>query len=53
MCRYRTEFSLWVIGAASMIVSTDLRNMSAFQKETLLSTEMLAIHQDPMGISGG
>lgn len=52
-CRYRTEFSLWVIGAASMIVATDVRNMSAFQKETLLNAQMLSIHQDPLGISGG
>ena len=50
---YRTEFSLWVIGAASMIVSTDLRNMTDFMKETLMHKEMLAIHQDPMGIAGG
>jgi|EP01043_Picozoa_sp_COSAG02_P045045 alpha-galactosidase len=53
ICRYRTEFSLWVIGAASMIVATDVRNMSEFQKETLLQTQMLAIHQDALGISGG
>ena len=36
-----------------MIVATDVRNMSAFQRETLLNTQMLAIHQDPLGISGG
>ena len=50
---YRTEFSLWAIGAASMIVSTDLRNMSAFMKATLMDAEMLAIHQDALGIAGG
>ena len=50
---YRTEFSLWIVAAASMIVSTDLRQMSSFMKATLLNTEMLAIHQDSMGISGG
>lgn len=53
VCRYRTEFSLWVMGAASMIVATDVRNMSAFQKDTLLNDQMLEIHQDPLGISGG
>jgi hypothetical protein len=42
-----------VIGAASMIVSTDLRNMSSFMRATLMDAEMLAIHQDAMGISGG
>lgn len=88
---YRTEFSLWTIGAASMIVSTvrtrlvcvvlfpqkpnvyqdrlgtnkrklrtnrrfypqDLRDMSDFMKATLMNKEMLAIHQDSFGISGG
>ena len=50
---YRTEFSLWVLGAASMIVSTDVRDMSPFMRATLLHKEMLSIHQDPMGISGG
>ena len=50
---YRTEFSLWVIGASSMIVSTDLRNMSTFMKETLMDAQMLTIHQDEMGIAGG
>ena len=50
---YRTEFSLWTIGAASMIVSTDLRDMTDFMKETLMHKDMLAIHQDSFGISGG
>ena len=50
---YLTEFSLWVMGAASLIISTDVRNMSSFMKNTLLHKEMLAIHHDPLGISGG
>jgi len=50
---YRTEFSLWTMGAASMILSTDPRNMTAFMRSTLLQNEMLAIHRDPLGISGG
>ena len=50
---YRTEFSLWTMGAASMILSTDPRNMTAFMRSTLLQKEMLAIHRDPLGISGG
>ena len=50
---YRTEFSLWSIAAASMILSTDPRNMTDFMRETLLHPEMLAIHADELGVSGG
>jgi alpha-galactosidase len=50
---YRTEFSLWVMGAASLIVATDVRNMTTFMRSTLLHEEMLAIHHDALGVSGG
>ena len=39
--------------AASLIVSTDLRNMTDFMRSVLLHKEMLAIHHDELGISGG
>ena len=41
---YRTEFSLWVIGASSMIVSTDLRDMSMFMKDTLMNKVFKMMH---------
>jgi alpha-galactosidase len=50
---YRTEISIWTIAASSMLVSTDLREMSPFMKETLLHTEMIAIHQDSLAKPGG
>ena len=50
---YHTEFSLWVMGASSLIVSTDVRDLSPFMRNVLLHKEMLAIHHDALGISGG
>ena len=30
---YRTEFSMWSIAASSLIVATDIRNMTDIMKE--------------------
>ena len=30
---YRTEFSMWVIGSSSLIVASDVRNLTSLQKE--------------------
>jgi len=50
---YRTEFSMWVIAASPIIVATELRNMTAIQREILLNNEMIAVHQDKLGKAGG
>jgi alpha-galactosidase len=42
---YRTEFTMWAIGAAPLVVSTDIRNMSNATREILLHEEILAINQ--------
>jgi hypothetical protein len=34
---YKTEFSLWAVASAPLIVAADVRNMSALQKEILLN----------------
>jgi len=49
---YITEFSMWVMAASPLIVATDLRNMSSIQKQILLHTEMLALHQDKLAQAG-
>jgi hypothetical protein len=36
-----------------MLVATDIRQLTPFMKEVLLSKEMLAIHQDPAAKPGG
>ena len=46
---YRTEFSLWSLGASSLIVATDVRNMTDIMKEVLLNTEIIAVNQDKLG----
>merc|ERR1711871_367406 len=50
---YRTEFSLWAISSAPLIVATDLRKMSPIQKEILFQKELIEINQDEMGQSHG
>jgi len=49
---YKTEATLWTIAASPLIVATDLRNMSAIQKEVLLNKELIDIHQDRLGLAG-
>ena len=49
---YRTAFSIWVLGASPLMIDADIRNMSAFQRETLLHKGMLAIHSDPLARGG-
>jgi hypothetical protein len=41
-----------VIGASPLIVDSDIRNLSSFQRGTLLHEEMLALHHDPGGVGG-
>jgi len=43
---YRTEFAVWSITQSPMIVSTDVRNMTAVMNETLLNQELVEIHQN-------
>jgi alpha-galactosidase len=43
---YQTAFSLWTLAASPLIVDADVRNLSDFQRRTLLHPEMLAIHHD-------
>ena len=49
---YRTAFSIWVVGASPLVIDADIRNLSAFQKETILHDEVLALHHDRLGAGG-
>ena len=49
---YRTEFSMWCLMAAPLIVATDIRNLTDIMKEVLFNKEMIAINQDPLGKGG-
>jgi hypothetical protein len=50
---YVSEFSLWVIVASPLIFATDPRNMSAIQRTAFFNSELLAVHQDALGMAGG
>ena len=50
---YRTEVTLWALGGSAMLVATDVRNMTAAMRATLLNEDVLAIHQDALARPGG
>mmetsp|Transcript_2852 Transcript_2852/g.4447 ORF Transcript_2852/g.4447 Transcript_2852/m.4447 type:complete len:438 (-) Transcript_2852:264-1577(-) len=48
----RTQFAVWSIVAAPLIMGNDLRNISLQARNLLLNREAIAIDQDPLGIPG-
>eukprot|EP00054_Salpingoeca_dolichothecata_P029048 m.225114 g.225114 ORF g.225114 m.225114 type:complete len:403 (+) comp26380_c0_seq7:87-1295(+) len=46
---YITEFSVWAIASGSLLVATEIRNMSDFQRSVLLNSEVLAVFNDSLG----
>jgi len=49
---YKSNFSLWCMLAAPLIVNLDVRNMDEQSKEILLNKEVINIDQDPIGKQG-
>jgi len=49
---YRTEFSLWSITNAPLLVSSDVRKLSPLQKDILLNPEVIAVNQDALAKAG-
>ena len=49
---YRSQFSLWAMMAAPLLAGNDIRAMSAYTKETLTNSEVIAVDQDPLGVQG-
>jgi len=47
----RTQFSLYSMLAASLIIGSDIRHIDKFDQETLLNKEVIAIDQDPLGVA--
>jgi alpha-galactosidase len=47
----KAHFSLWCMLAAPLMAGNDLRNMSDQTKNILTNKEMIAIDQDPVGIT--
>jgi alpha-galactosidase len=48
----RTQFSMWAVMAAPLLIGSNLLNMSSYEFETITNTEVIAVDQDPMGIQG-
>ncbi|CAH2315635.1 alpha-galactosidase A [Pelobates cultripes] len=47
-----TQMALWCIMAAPLLMSNDLRDISAESKALLQNKEVIAINQDPLGAQG-
>jgi alpha-galactosidase len=48
----KTQFALWAIFAAPLLMSNDLRNVPEASRQVLLNTEIIAVNQDPLGRQG-
>lgn len=48
----RTQFSMWAIMAAPLIVGDDVRKISDVTKQTLTNADAIAIDQDAAGVQG-
>eukprot|EP00043_Microstomoeca_roanoka_P012630 m.122529 g.122529 ORF g.122529 m.122529 type:complete len:235 (+) comp15548_c0_seq6:1185-1889(+) len=48
----RTQFSFWAIMASPLLISANIRNMSAYNLETFKNADVIAINQDPLGKQG-
>jgi hypothetical protein len=50
--QFRTQLSMWAMLAAPLMISDDLRHLSAASLQTLRNSEVIAIDQDPAGLQG-
>lgn len=48
----RTQFGLWCIVAAPLIMGNDLRNVTAASRAILMNEDAIAVNQDPLGRMG-
>ncbi len=49
---YRTQFGLWCLLAAPLMIGNDVRTLDAATREILLNREAIALDQDPLGQQG-
>jgi hypothetical protein len=47
-----SQFSLWVISKAPLLIGGDLGQISEASLETLKNPEVIAVNQDPLGVQG-
>jgi alpha-galactosidase len=48
----RTQFSLWSIMAAPLIIGSSIPQLKSHELDTYRNTEVIAVDQDPLGIQG-
>lgn len=48
----RTQFSMWAIMAAPLILGNDVFHMPDYAKKIIMNKEVIAVDQDPLGIQG-
>ena len=48
----RTQFSLWAVMAAPLLIGSNMLHMNAFDVETYTNQEVISVDQDPLGIQG-
>jgi len=48
----RTQFSLWSVMAAPLLIGSNMLNLTDYDLETYKNSEMIAVDQDPLGVQG-
>ena len=48
----RTQFSMWAVMAAPLLIGSNMLHMPPFDVETYTNPEVIAIDQDPLGYQG-
>ena len=49
---YRTHFTIWAFFNSPLMIGCDIRNMSEETKSILMDKDIIAVNQDPAGVSG-
>ena len=50
---YKSHFSLWAALKSPLILGNDVANMTAETASILKNAEIIAVNQDPLGVSAG
>jgi alpha-galactosidase len=50
--QFRSQFSMWAMLAAPLMISDDLTKISAASLQAVENTEVIAVDQDPAGVQG-
>ena len=50
--QFQTQFSMWAMLAAPLMISDDMLTMSSASLATVSNSQVIAIDQDPAGVQG-